>query len=132
MAKRKAPAKVRGVYEREPGSGVWWICYKQGSIRKREKVGTVRTLLKINLFEISPCSFAAYPAANVSLRSCPRELRSQLRSNFDDEDECVCDCAECADGNCDDCEFDHEDRSNLVSQSEIRRMHMRLTLARHK
>ncbi len=40
MAKRKAPAKVRGVYERDPGSGIWWICYKQGHIRKREKVGS--------------------------------------------------------------------------------------------
>jgi hypothetical protein len=30
---------VRGVYERDPGSGVWWIQYKQGSVRKREKVG---------------------------------------------------------------------------------------------
>jgi len=38
-ASRKAPAKVRGIYEREPGSGIWWICYKQGTIRKREKVG---------------------------------------------------------------------------------------------
>jgi len=40
MATRKPPTKVRGVYEREPGSGVWWICYKQGSVRKREKVGS--------------------------------------------------------------------------------------------
>jgi integrase len=40
MASRKAPAKVRGVYERDPGSGIWWICYKQGTVRKREKVGS--------------------------------------------------------------------------------------------
>jgi integrase len=40
MSTRKAPAKIRGVYERDPGSGVWWICYKQGSVRKREKVGS--------------------------------------------------------------------------------------------
>ncbi len=39
MATKKAPAKVRGVYERDPGSGIWWIQYKQGKIRKREKVG---------------------------------------------------------------------------------------------
>ena len=39
MASKKAPAKVRGVYERDPGSGIWWIQYKQGSVRKREKVG---------------------------------------------------------------------------------------------
>lgn len=40
MAKRKAPPKVRSVYERDPGSGVWWICYKQGTVRKHEKVGS--------------------------------------------------------------------------------------------
>lgn len=40
MAKRAAPAKIRGVYERDPGSGIWWICYKQGTVRKREKVGS--------------------------------------------------------------------------------------------
>jgi integrase len=39
------PAKVRGVYEREPGSGVWWVCYKQGSVRKREKVGSRRNAI---------------------------------------------------------------------------------------
>ena len=39
MAKRREVPKVRGVYERDPGSGVWWIQYKQGSVRKREKVG---------------------------------------------------------------------------------------------
>lgn len=43
----KAPAKVRGVYEREPGSGVWWICYKQGGIRKREKVGRRRDAITL-------------------------------------------------------------------------------------
>jgi site-specific recombinase XerD len=38
MAKREVK-KVRGVYERDPGSGIWWIQYKQGSVRKREKAG---------------------------------------------------------------------------------------------
>ena len=37
---RKEIKKVRGVYEKEPGSGIWWICYKQGQTRKREKVGS--------------------------------------------------------------------------------------------
>ncbi len=37
---RKQVTKLRGVYEKEPGSGIWWICYKQGKIRKREKVGS--------------------------------------------------------------------------------------------
>jgi len=38
---KKPPKKVKGVYEKVPGSGVWWIRYadKGGKIR-REKAGT--------------------------------------------------------------------------------------------
>jgi hypothetical protein len=38
--KKKDEAKVRGVWERIPGSGVWWIRYRDadGKLR-REKVG---------------------------------------------------------------------------------------------
>jgi site-specific recombinase XerD len=32
--------KVRGVFERPPGSGVWWIQYFAGGQRHREKAGT--------------------------------------------------------------------------------------------
>jgi hypothetical protein len=39
MASKKAPAKVRGVYEREPGSGIWWIRYEVEGKPRREKVG---------------------------------------------------------------------------------------------
>ena len=39
MAAKKAPAKVRGVYEREQGSGIWWIRYEVEGKPKREKVG---------------------------------------------------------------------------------------------
>jgi integrase len=39
MAAKKTPAKVRGVYEREPGSGIWWIRYEVEGKPKREKVG---------------------------------------------------------------------------------------------
>jgi HK97 family phage prohead protease len=67
----------------------------------------VRTLLKIDLAEISPCSFPAYPSTSVSIRSCPPKLRSLLNRSQDDEDEdedgCDCDCPECLDGDCADC-----------------------------
>jgi integrase len=39
MASKKAPAKVRGIYEREPGSGIWWIRYEVEGKPRREKVG---------------------------------------------------------------------------------------------
>lgn len=35
----KRPAKVRGVYERDSGSGIWWVFYKLRLVHKREKVG---------------------------------------------------------------------------------------------
>jgi len=40
MATRKNEAKVRGVWERIPGSGVYWIRYRDASGKlRREKVG---------------------------------------------------------------------------------------------
>jgi len=66
----------------------------------------LRTLLDIELFEISICSNPAYPSTNVSVRSCPSSLRSLIhtRSEDDEEDgECDCDCEECLEGDCADC-----------------------------
>lgn len=40
MAKPKEEKKVRGVWERVPGSGVWWVRYRDAGGRlRREKVG---------------------------------------------------------------------------------------------
>lgn len=37
---RKTVKKARGIYEKVPGSGVWWIRYSDGKRIRREKVGT--------------------------------------------------------------------------------------------
>lgn len=71
----------------------------------------IRTLLKVNLFEVSPCSFPAYPDSAIALRSAPVEIRSILETRDDDDDDetdstadqCQCDCPACAGGNCSDC-----------------------------
>jgi site-specific recombinase XerD len=39
---RKDKKKVRGVWEREPGSDIWWIRYRADGVLKREKVGRWR------------------------------------------------------------------------------------------
>ncbi len=36
---RRSSAKVTGVWEKEPDSGIWWIRYRENGIRHREKVG---------------------------------------------------------------------------------------------
>jgi hypothetical protein len=76
---------------------------------------TVRTITKAELLEVSPCSWAAYPANSVSLRSCPAELRSAIAQRNDPEadsnedgtaDACKCQCDPCLNGNCADCTDD--------------------------
>jgi integrase len=37
--KKRAVKKVRGVFEKVPGSGIWWIEVYNGKVRRREKVG---------------------------------------------------------------------------------------------
>jgi integrase len=40
--------KVRGVFEKVPGSGIWWICYFDADSRKRrEKVGSKSHAIKL-------------------------------------------------------------------------------------
>lgn len=36
---RKVVRKERGIFEKEPGSGIWWVRYKIDGVEKREKVG---------------------------------------------------------------------------------------------
>src|SRR3972149_7621767 len=41
---RKEAKKVRGIYEKAPGSGVWWIRYSDATGRiRREKAGLKQT-----------------------------------------------------------------------------------------
>ncbi len=39
MAQKKSLAKVRGVYERDLGSGIWWIRFTENGKIRRERVG---------------------------------------------------------------------------------------------
>jgi len=81
-----------------------------------------RTVLKAELFDVSPVTFPAYPDATsgvrASLRSAPAAIRAKLKRDDDDEDiphdpdydgdqdddedddECRCDCRGCRDGYC--------------------------------
>ncbi len=44
---RRTPKKERGVFERVPHSGIWWIRYKVGGIEHREKVGRRSDAMKL-------------------------------------------------------------------------------------
>jgi HK97 family phage prohead protease len=103
----------------------------------------VRTLLDVDLFEISITSFPAYQATTVNTRSCPTSLRAKLTKrdadddvcnpdspdydpdacDDDDEERCSCDCQSCLDGDCDGCtdeDCDDEDCEACPMQDESR------------
>jgi hypothetical protein len=92
-----------------------WIVDESGRV--------VRTLLDVDLFEVSITSFPAFPATSVNMRSAPSAIRTKLslRDESDDDDddcdpdidddcpdaedseECSCECAACMDDTCDQC-----------------------------
>jgi hypothetical protein len=44
---RKDTKPVRGLWQREPGSDIWWIRYRAGGVLKREKVGSKGNAIKL-------------------------------------------------------------------------------------
>jgi len=44
---RRIERKERGVFEKEPGSGIWWIRYKINGVERREKVGRRGDAIKL-------------------------------------------------------------------------------------
>jgi uncharacterized protein len=84
-----------------------WTADEQGNV--------LRTLVSVNLAEISPCSFPAYTASSVSIRSCPVELRAKLKlTRRTNADGCDCDCPECLDDDCENCSMDDCDDPNCA------------------
>ena len=123
-----------------PSGGDKWTTTPDGA--------ALRTLLDVNLAEVSITSFAAYPATSVSIRSAPPEIRSLItRSN---ENGCDCDCFACSeDDDCENCSMEDcedeecaengcpaqdedDERSKPISQSERHKLHMRFELFRRK
>ncbi|WP_348266424.1 HK97 family phage prohead protease [Edaphobacter sp. DSM 109919] len=102
----------------------------------------VRTLETIELLELTVTTCPAYLQTQVDVRSCPKELRSLLTRSLDDEDDededGPCDdpdCEACINGDYADCpnrddDDDDEDEDRSLSKSEVRRLEMRLALAK--
>jgi HK97 family phage prohead protease len=73
----------------------------------------IRTLLDLDLFEISIVSFPAYESTTAALRSAPLEVRTRVNARRIDK-VCLCECPECVDGDCSDCS-DSECNDELCS-----------------
>jgi HK97 family phage prohead protease len=88
---------------------------KQKFGREEDDDGNVtitRELHKVDLFDVSPVTFPAYPQTSVGTRSLwpdgmPSELRIVAKAlgqdREDRNEDCECECPECDAGNCEDC-----------------------------
>lgn len=109
----------------------------------------LRTLVSVELLEVSPCSFSAYPDSAVSIRTAPKDIRSKLKpvadetpANEDEEEErsCPCSCPQCLDDDCDNCSnilCDSDDcpcanDPDSGSDDEDRSRHMQLELRKRR
>jgi len=106
----------------------------------------IRTLLDLDLYEISITSFPAYPSTTAALRSAPVEIRTRIEQldntsqpepqiepvteRSDDTLACVCTCPECVAGDCADCsDLDCDDEECACSNRAIRnRKHLQARL----
>jgi uncharacterized protein len=115
----------------------------------------VRTLIEVQLWEISVVGDPAYTSTSVSVRSCPVQLRAKLKRDWDDDDpcdpdsdsydpqnddcedrdeECSCNCRACAiDRDCsacivDNCSADNCDCESARANAETDKLRMRLKL----
>lgn len=90
--------------EQKFGAG-WWRASGGDKWTTTPDGAALRTLLDVNLAEVSITSFAAYPATSVSIRSAPPEIRSLItRSNENGGDS---DCFACSeDDDCENCSME--------------------------
>jgi uncharacterized protein len=106
-----------------------WIDDSEGNI--------IRTLLDIDLYEISVTSFPAYPAATAALRTAPSEIRSRIEHRDDATTDdvataCVCPCGSCVDGNCVECADPDCADEQCSCSNRSRRQKLQLQLRLHQ
>jgi hypothetical protein len=94
----KEEVKVRGVFEKPPGSGTWWIHYHVNGTRHREKVG--RKSDAIDLYRVRK----ADALAGRKLPNLRKTVALTLGDLIDDVLEYV---------------TDHKDQRNYISKAEI-------------
>jgi HK97 family phage prohead protease len=103
-----------------------------------------RTLLDVDLLEISVVSFPAYPDSTAALRSCPIDLRSKVKADATQPDDDQDDCDPDQDDDCeedrstdddqeqDDCpgeddpDYDEDDPCHDADEDELRRDQLRI------
>ena len=123
------------------GSSFGFICKRDQWTEMSD--GTVqRRILEFDtLLDVSPVTYPAYTGTTSQSGTLPSTIPAEFRSRIakrdldatdDDLDDCECACPECADGDCERCSAEtpckDEQRSTKISDSEVRRLQMKLML----
>ena len=81
---KRAVAKATGVWEKVPGSGIWWIRYRENGVLHREKVG--RKSDAIALYQLRKSSIRAGAKLPPNMRLASVRFQS-LADAFSHSDE---------------------------------------------
>jgi HK97 family phage prohead protease len=132
------------------GSSFGFICKRDQWTDNPDGSVTRRILEFDQLFDVSPVTFPAFPAASSEARSLPASMPAEMRSKIEarlkkpehradpNDAGCSCDCPECQDDNncaacsktdCSDPECACQEQRSLRNADENRRMTIRLGLA---
>ena len=97
-----------------PAGGDSWDTTIDSAGRRRD----LRTLLDVNLFDVSPVTFAAYPTTSVAADGVQKR-----------DGECDCTCEECQNGDCENCsDEDCSDENCRCQQRSARRRRVPIEL----
>lgn len=115
-----------------------FICKRDQWTDNPDGTITRRILEFEELLDVSPVTYPAFAATTSQARSIPASMPREMRSRFEKRDDdvgdvdCVCGCPQCVAGACGICSSDPScigAMRSLISDSEKRRMQMRLALA---
>ena len=124
-------------------SSFGFICKRDQWTENPDGTITRRILEFDELLDVSPVTYPAYSATSSQARSLPATMHTEIRSkiakrsndDIEDVDVCDCDCPQCVSGVCSNDSCVNEicscyNQRSKVSDSERRRMEMRLALLR--
>jgi hypothetical protein len=86
---RNITKKETGVYEKEPGSGVWWIRFKSNGVTRREKIGRRGDAIGVSNHCLYSSTWLRKPSSkryrhgSHNLESLPRSRRAMITRQKD-------------------------------------------------
>ena len=78
----KDPSKIRGVFERPPGSNIWWIDYTANGRRHREKIGPKAAAIAVYQQRMTEIRLQKFDVTRVRQQTLVKQLLERYADHF--------------------------------------------------